>query len=115
MTARDLLGEMLLIIASVETTRFPQPTPTPEEFREVINRILPRTVLDIGPNWVRQHSDRDRSMLGMCADAVYRCLQHLPDDQLLIAPYEWRARLLEILKAEDLQLVQLAPKKVLDP
>ncbi|WP_296639120.1 hypothetical protein [Roseinatronobacter sp.] len=102
----SLAGELWNVAMACGTTKYPTPLPKDDEWASIIQVLLPNSVEEIGTAaWLAQWDERQRAALGLQAATIYRRIGHfaehhwdgLPPPEWVLAPYEWRARMLAIL------------------
>ncbi|MCB1395947.1 MAG: hypothetical protein KDJ98_08235 [Rhodobacteraceae bacterium] len=101
-----LRHELGTIAERVGTTRYPNPMPTDAEWDTIICEILPASPRGIGTaSWLRRWDERQRAALGLQAKTLETHLrafpdhdwQGLPNPEWILAPVQWRDRMLAIL------------------
>lgn len=102
----SLAGELWKVAMSCGTTKYPMPLPKDDEWASIIQTLLPDSVEEIGTAaWIAQWDERQKAALGLQAATLSRQIgrfaEHdwdgLPPPEWVLAPYEWRDRMLAIL------------------
>ena len=88
------------------TVTMPNPPPTDAEFDEVIRTLIPRDREAYGTeNWVSDHTERQRGIVGYTANKLVQMTQHTDNYQAngegprwVLAPRDWQQRMIFCLE-----------------
>lgn len=113
LSVEEFAREMEYLVLFCGTVTMPNPPPTDAECDEVIRTLIPRDLEAYGTDeWVSQHSERQRGIVGYTANKLVQMTQHTDnfqangeDPRWVLAPHKWQQRMIFCL---DLGVVPFA-------